>query len=143
MSAVIDEDHYILVADLRKIIPVPDTEIDDGTVDTLIVSQSKYMVGITNRQWSEDDFLFESVSNLVGRLVAVQLLQRRGKFVESQILKETIDDDIKVLLKSPYLHADDTGAGQKSVFINVHSRDTNWYKNGTDNTRYKSDWASR
>lgn len=142
MSAI-DEDHYILITDLRKIIPIMDTELEDGSIDQLIVSQSKYMVGVTNRQWTEDDFLFESVSNIVGRLVAVQILQRRGKYQESQILKETIDDDIRTLLKSPYLHADDEGGGQKSVFINVHSRDTNWYKDPTDNTRYKSDWASR
>lgn len=137
----IDNDHYATIDDVRKITPVSDAEVQDGTVDGLIISQSKYMVSITNREWTQADFLFETIQNMVARLVAVQILQRRGKFQDAQILKEAIDGDIKTLLKSPYLHATDAGEGKKSAVITVQKRSSNWYKERTGNTRYRSNWA--
>lgn len=139
--SVIDDDHYVTVADVRKVIPVMDNEIEDGTLEALVIAQSKNIVALTNRKWSETDFLWETIQNLVARYVAVGIRERRGEFEEAERLHGILEKDVKALLKSPYLNTTDTGEQTGgSAIVNAFSSPKSPYLN-PNVARYVSSWA--
>lgn len=140
MSAI-DEDHYVTVEDVRKYVPITDQEIEDGTLDQVIVAKSKYIVALTNRKWAETDFLWETIQDIVARYVGVTIRERRGDMDEAEKMNASLKVDVAALLKSPFLNQTDTGetTGQSAI-INVTLAPKSPYLN-PNVARYKSNWA--
>lgn len=141
--SVIDEDHYVTETEVRKYVPISDEEIESGTLDTLIVAKSKFIVSLTNRKWTSTDFLWETIQDIVARYVGVGIRERRGEFDQVKIMQENLDRDVAKLLKSPYLNQTDTGETTgESAIINVTLAPVSPYIN-ENIPRYKSTWATK
>jgi len=140
MSAI-DSDHYVTEVEVRKYVPITDEEVESGTLDTMIVAKSKFVVGLTNRQWTATDFLWETIQDIVARYVGVGIRERRGEYDEAEKLMSNLKSDVAALLKSPYLNQTDTGETTgSSAIVNVFSSPKSSYLN-PNVPSYSSSWA--